>query len=538
MPPPNGSPPPCDQHGKGQVSSWIECRHDSNVGRAPQTLWPFQAEVVARIAAARAAGRRRLLLVAPTASGKTVIIADIIRAAAMAGERTLFLAHRRELLSQASAKLYAVGIDHGIIAPEFPSRPGERVQVASIPTLHARAVRSSRIELPPADILVIDETHHCRARTYRKIIEAYPDAVLIGMTATPCRGDGRGLGNVFQEIVEAPSVAELISGGYLVPAKYFAPYRPDLKGVRVERGDYVERQLAERMDIGTLVGDIVTHWIKLSERRRTVVFATGVAHSVHIRDEFRRAGIMAEHIDGSTPIKERDAILAQLAAGKIEIVTNAMVLTEGWDSPSVSCLVLARPTKSLGLYIQMTGRVLRRSPGKTDALILDHAGAVFHHGFVDDPIIWTLDEDKRAENRAHASRGGHERPGLTTCPECKAVRFRSQPCPVCGWRPKPKPGAVDVEDGDLVHVDRHRRGSMRADEAAQYRFYRQLIWICDDRGYERGWAWHKFQERYGNWPNYRNPQPLPPDDATRAWVRSRQIAYARAMARRRQESGS
>jgi superfamily II DNA or RNA helicase len=294
------------------------------------------------------------------------------------------------------------------------------------------------MDMPLADLVVIDEAHHVRARSYRQILNAFPEAVILGATATPCRGDGRGLGNVFEVIVACPPVADLIAAGYLVPTRVFAPTRPDLTGVKVNRGDYVESQLAERMDVGHLVGDIVSHWHRLAERRHTVVFASGVGHSVHLRDEFRHAGVLAEHIDGTTPAEERDAILAQLAAGTVEVVCNAMVLTEGWDCPEVSCLVLGRPTRHHGLYRQMVGRVLRPAPGKTDALVLDHAGAVFEHGFVEEPVIWTLDQDKRAENPTQNSRNQRRAPALTTCPECAAVRLEGRACPQCGWQPRPK----------------------------------------------------------------------------------------------------
>jgi superfamily II DNA or RNA helicase len=406
-------------------------------------LRPYQVDVIQRIDAEIEAGGRRVLLVAPTGAGKTVIAADIIDKTVQAGGRVIFVAHRRELIVQASTKLHAVGIDHGIVQAGFPTRPAARVQVASIQTLHARAVRSTRLELPQADLVVLDEAHHARARTYREIVQAYPDAVLLGMTATPCRSDGRGLGNVFDVIVECPPVAELIAGGWLVPTKVYAPTRPDLKGVKVARGDYVESELAARMDQHQFVGDVVAHWLSLAGRRRTVVFATGVAHSVHIRDQFRAAGVWAEHVDGSTPIAERDVVLAKLASGPVELVCNAMVLTEGWDSPEVACLVLARPTKSVALYRQMVGRVLRPAPGKDHALILDHAGAVFQHGFVDEPIAWSLREDRRAENRTQTARSEHRAPALSTCPECHAVRIGGNACSSCGWRPQPKAAPVD-----------------------------------------------------------------------------------------------
>jgi superfamily II DNA or RNA helicase len=421
----------------------------SRITVEPQ-LRPYQRDVIAGIEAEIAAGRRRVLLVAPTGSGKTVIAGAVVADAVGKQKRVLFLAHRRELIQQTSAKLHAVGVDHGIVQAGFPTRPGEGVQIASISTLHARALRTNKMELPPADLVIVDEAHHCRARTYRRLLDAFPSAVILGMTATPCRGDGRGLGNVFESIVECPPVADLIAGGYLVPTRVYAPSRPDLSGIRVERGDYVEKQLAERMDDQRLVGDIISHWHRLADRRRTVVFAAGVAHSVHLRDEFRSSGVWAEHIDGSTPADQRDAILAGLAAGNVEVVTNAMVLTEGWDQPQVSCLVIARPTKHMGLYRQMVGRVLRPAPGKVDALILDRAGAIFEHGFVEEPVKWTLAEDRRAENPAQTSRGMLRAPALATCPECSAVRFEGRPCGACGWRPQPKAAPIEIADGDLA----------------------------------------------------------------------------------------
>jgi superfamily II DNA or RNA helicase len=361
-----------------------------------------------------------------------------------------------------------------------------------------------------------------------QLVEAYPDAIVLGLTATPCRADGRGLGNVFQALVECPSVAEL-TPKYLVPAKIYAPTRPDLKGVQVERGEYVESQLADRMNTAPLVGDIVSHWHRLGERRRTVVFTVNVAHSVHIRDEFRRSGVLAEHLDGTTPLEERKRILTGLAAGTVDIVCNCAVLMEGWDRPEVSCLVLARPTRSLGLYRQMVGRVLRPADGKSDALILDHSGAVFTHGFPDDEITWALHADRRAENTAHRARGQHSHaPALTTCPECSAVRFEGKPCPACGWHVVKKPKPVEVADGELGEVARDR--TIRAPDLDRLAFHRQLAWIARERGYKPGWIAYKYREKFGDWPRVRSVEPIAPEAATRAWVRSRQIAFAKSRA--------
>ena len=223
-------------------------------------LRPYQSDNIAEFHATVASGKRRIINVAPTGAGKTIIAAAIIKSYMRAGKSVLVVAHRREIIKQTCEKLYALGISHGIICAGVPSRPLELVQVASIQTLWTRAIHLGKMDLPPAELLVIDECHHCPAATYRKIIDAFPDAVLLGLTATPCRGDGRGLGSIFEVIIECPQVPGLISGGYLVKTRVYAPVDPDLKGVKTVAGDYVENQLADRMDQPKLVGDICTHW--------------------------------------------------------------------------------------------------------------------------------------------------------------------------------------------------------------------------------------------------------------------------------------
>jgi len=342
--------------------------------------------------------------VSPTGSGKTVMGTEIVKAAVARRESVLFLAHRREIIAQTSQKLFKYGLRHGIIQAGFDPRPMELVQVASVATLFVRGVKSDAMRMPPADLIVIDEAHHAPANSYQKIVEAYPDAKILGLTATPCRGDGRGLGGIFTKIVEAPQVAQLIERGCLVKTRVYAPVDPNLRGVDTQNGDYVTSQLSERVNTDQLVGDIVTQWHKHGERRKTVAFAVDVAHSMHIRDEFVRAGVRAEHIDGKTPKEERDGILSRLRSGEVDLVTNCMVLTEGWDMPDVSCCILARPTKKMGLYRQMLGRVLRAATDKVDAIVLDHSGAVFRHGLAEDPVEWTLDPDRKAVSKVHESR--------------------------------------------------------------------------------------------------------------------------------------
>jgi superfamily II DNA or RNA helicase len=387
------------------------------------------------------------------------------------------------------------------------------------------------MEFPAADLLIVDEAHHCPANTYGKIIASYPKAVLIGFTATPCRGDGRGLGGIFDRMIECPQVAELIAQKHLVKTRVYAPIDPDLKGVETRVGDYVETQLADRMDKPDLIGDIISHWHKYGERRKTVCFAVNVAHSLHLRDEFIKSGVRAAHIDGSIPKSERDATLGKLASGELDVVTNCMVLTEGWDLPEVSCCILARPTKKMGLYRQMVGRVLRPALNKHNAVVLDHSGATFRHGFVEDHVEWTLDPAKRSYSPTHAARlhsGYSSR--LLECTKCGSIRVVGEACCHCGFVPQRPAKAVTFTDGSLALVDRKSRVAAPAtDPHERTRWHAELSYIAAERGYRSGWVAHKYKQKFGIWPPVRSITPKQPSAEVLSWVRSRDIAYAKAI---------
>jgi superfamily II DNA or RNA helicase len=502
---------------------------------APE-LRPYQIEAVEGVEAALREVRG-VLLVSPTGGGKTIVFAELIRRNEAAGKRAFVLVHRRELTKQASDKLSNRGVAHGVIQAGFEPRAWLPTQVVSVPTFTRRVIQNRRLEIDaPPDLIVIDECHHVPARSYQAIIDRYPGAKLVGVTATPCRADGRGLGGVFQRMIETVDLPALQAAGYLVPVVTYAPSQPDLRGVHVRQGDYVTAEVEERVDTQKLVGDIVEHWLRLARGRPTVVFCASVRHSIHVRDRFREAGIMAEHLDGEMPAEERDILLAKLASGEIEVITNCGVLTEGWDAPAVSCIVLAKPTKSLGLFRQMVGRGLRPVPGKENLLLLDHADATRAHGLISDPIAWSLHEDRRAVNHEHSARTAGHKPGLTTCPECLAVRVQGKPCDSCGWRPRTRGESFEVIDGELARVDADGTARASAGSAAEKQlFYQELAYIARELGHKPGAAFYRYGEKFkGEKPPYhwRNLPPLPPRPETRAWYRSRQIAYAKVQQRR------
>jgi DNA repair protein RadD len=498
---------------------------------APE-LRSYQADVVERTEQQEG----NVCVVAPTGAGKTVIGAAIIRAAVARGERVVVLAHTREIVRQTSGKLRSAGIKHGIMMAGNTVGPYEPVQVASVQTYWERVMRTKRIKPPPADLIIVDECHHIRAHTWEQIIKSYPNARLIGLTATPCRGDGRGLGGIFDVLLECPQVTELIKLGFLVPTKTYAPVESalNLNGVRTQSGDYVVSELAKRVNTDPLVGDILTQWFKYASGLKTIVFGVDVAHSRHIANEFVKAGIAAEHLDGKTPKNERDAILERLASGKTQVVTNCMVVTEGFDLPSVECIVLARPTKQQGLYRQMVGRGLRPAPGKSWLVVLDHSGAIYRHGCIEDEIEWTLSPDKRAANRAHTTKPVRDIDGsfqsrFVDCKRCDVKRKTGEACINCGYFPEPPSKAVVFEDGDLQLYDRNSRTVASVKPHNRDQWHAMLIYIARQRGHKPGWAAHKFKEKFGVYPRWgSSPQPVPPSPEVSSWVRSRDIAFAKA----------
>jgi len=437
---------------------------------------------------------RRPILVSPTGSGKTTMATEIVE---RLGRRTLWLAHRKELIDQAAERLAAHGLHAGIVMAGYHSDPDAQVQVASVQTL----VRRNR---PPAGLVVVDECHHAAAETYQKILSGYTDAALVGLTATPFRLDGRGLGDLFGELVVAAWPDELCTAGVLHKPRVWASKAPDLRGVRVVAGDYNLGALAERTNTAELNADIVETWQKRAAGRRTAAFAVDIAHSEAITEAFRQAGVPAEHLDGATPRAERDAILARLATGETLVVSNCMVLTEGWDLPALECAIIARPTASLNLHLQMIGRVMRACHGKGGAIVLDHAGNHHVHGLVTRRLDYTLSDEKV---------GFSEPLGLRRCGHCGLLFETGEPCcPECGWAPEAS-GA-----GQRRRPEIHGKGELAEFDDSAFE-YRRQVWVQIEAqrqaaGYKPGWSYYRFFDRFGVAPIVADGELVNPASAT------------------------
>jgi DNA repair protein RadD len=494
-------------------------------------LRPYQASAIDALRASLRSGKRRPVLVAPTGSGKTVIAREVIRMARAKAKRVLFLAPRRELIYQASQRLADAHILHGVVMAGEPRSLLADVQVASFDTLHARGVRTERMRMPPADLVIVDEAHLSISETRKAIIAKYPDAIIVGLTATPARGDGKGLGEIYDDLVVVTSIRELTDNGFLASCRYFAPSEPDLAGIKLNRdGDYVEKQLGQRMDQPKLVGDIAENWMRLAFGMSTVVFCVTRAHSRHVCEQFTALGVAAEHLDGETPLEERKAILARVESGETTVLCNVFVATFGLDIPRLACAVLARPTRNISLYLQIVGRILRPFPGKQDAFVIDHSGAVAQHGFVDDFVPWSLDDKETVAERKKKLSEQQKAPKEITCAKCKTVFKGRRECPGCGFAMVHPSKAVPTHEAELQEVS-PKKESRDATWDEKVAFMGGLKAYAAETGKAAGWCAHKYKAKFGVWPNDPRVREAPPtvyDADVRRWITSQNIRYAKS----------
>lgn len=462
-------------------------------------LRDYQSDAINELRMGIARGMQSQLLMASTGSGKTAVSASIKQRAFYKDKRSLFVVDSLELVDQAVETFEKFGLPVGVIQGLHPKTDYSKpIQVATIQTLKSRW--GSIPEALKFDLVVIDECHVLHKAHIDLMKECKEKGVpVIGLSATPFRDN---LGEHFERMVLATTTADLIAKGYLSSYKAYAPYTPDLKSIRTKsNGDYNEDALAEFMGDSKIVGDIITHWFKLGENRQTIVFAANVAHSKLIIDQFVSAGVNAAHIDGYTDIKERQQIIKQYREGKIKILSSVAVLTKGFDAPETSCVVIARPTKSLMLHIQMLGRGLRTAKGKDNCIFIDHAGNMIRNGFPDDDLPDTLHTGKEKNNLDRKKKEKKERVAKP-CAKCHTLSTLHT-CPQCGFTPEHRQD-VEVKDGHLYEIGHDTIKAVKMNKAQKAEFYAELLGYAKLKGYKDGWVYHKCIEYVGSTPKYTN----------------------------------
>lgn len=417
---------------------------------------------------------KRVLMQLPTGGGKTVIAAHMAANASQKGKRLYFICHRQEIIEQTARTFGKFGIQTGMIWADAPKLYHLPIQVCSIDTLKNRLAA-----VPHPDVCIWDECHHGSAAGWVKVQEFWEAAWHIGLSATPCRLDGKGLDVAYDYMVPGPQTIDLMNIGALSGYEYFAPSNPDTKNLHLIAGEFAKSESELLMDTGKIHGDIVKHYKDIAIGKRAILFAPTINSSKHFAESLRNAGIMSIHLDGDTAKTERKAAAKAYANGDIEVICNVGLFGEGYDlsaqadmDVTVDCLIDAQPTNSLAWALQKWGRVLRPKTDGSKAIILDHAGNWTRHGFPDDIREWSLsgiDKKKQKKEREEIALR------TTQCPVCYAVHKPEPHCPQCGYKYEIKSRKVELEDGELKKVDIEAMRAQYRSQQAQARDAQSLI---------------------------------------------------------------
>jgi len=471
-------------------------------------LRTYQTKAVADIRGCFRNSINSTLFVLPTGGGKTVIFTYISQQTAFKNKRVLILVHRVELLRQTSNALLKFDVQHGMINPAYTPNFNNFVQVASVQTIIKRLGYFATMNWIP-DVIIVDEAHHATAGSWRKVIENFPKSKVIGVTATPIRSDGQGLGRncggIFDELIEGPTMAWLMDEGFLVRPRIFGtPEALDLSGVKNSMGDYAKNDLSNLLDKPKIIGSAVAHYSRLCSKTPAIVFCFSVAHAERTAQEFRNAGFRFYSIDGNTEDDLRKKLIDGLTNGDIDGLTSCDLIGEGTDIPRATTAIELRPTQSKGLNLQQRGRVLRPvyAPGfdlntkegrlaaiaaseKPFAFILDHVGNTERHGLPYDEQEWSLDGEKRKRG----SKKQEENIRVDMCESCFAVYEPSSVCPQCGHVNKTRDTTPKQIEGNLEEITAlNFIKKEKRKEQGQAESLEDLRKIAAERGYKPGWA--------------------------------------------------
>ena len=441
-------------------------------------LRDYQQQAVYDIDAAFQSGARHPLLVAPTGAGKTVIFSHITQTEAEAGNRVTILVHRQELVDQASRALSKCGVPHGVIAGGRTDSRAHPVQVASVQTLARRLAKYT-----PPNLVIVDEAHHAAAGTWGAVLAHYGESRVLGVTATPERLDGKGLGGTFDRLIVGPDVADLIARGYLSRPVYWSKPLVDTTRARTTMGDFNIRDLNDALT-GAIMGDAVTEYKRRAEGLPAIAFCPSISKAEEVAEAFRGAGFRWDVISGELEKGHRRELVEKLGDGRLHGLSACEIVSEGFDLPVVTAAILLRPTQSLALHLQQIGRVLRVHEGKQNAVIIDHAGNLHRHGAAEDARQWSLDGRPKKKGKTEAV--------MKDCPQCYCcVHLACAACPECGHEFEVKGRKIKQVEGNLVEY--HANSENAAEQMARAKTLADFQQIAKMKGYKPGWAWHQMQ---------------------------------------------
>lgn len=484
-------------------------------------LRDYQEAILGKLRQAFIEGHKSVVLVAPTGAGKTEMAMALLGATADKGNRAAMILDRIVLCNQTSARLDSYGMNHGVMqAGHWRFRPGERIQVCSAQTLEKRG------SMPGMKLLIVDECHNTRKQTV-EFIKNNPGIMVVGLTATPFT---KGLGKIYSSVVSAITTSELVSMGMLAPLRVYIAKEIDMAGAKKVAGEWSSAEAEERGI--KITGDVVAEWVKKTHEvfgrpRKTVVFAAGVKHAADLAQKFTDAGYNFLSLSYKDDDEFKAEAIKEFSKPDSSIVglIATDILTKGFDVPDVMIGISARPfTKSLSSHVQQMGRVMRAHPDKQFALWLDHSGNYLR--FADDwediyaNGVSELDDGKEKPKKEPTEREKE----AAKCPRCNAFwPGRADACACCGFV-RPQRNDVTERPGELAEYS--PSGKKLPGREERQAFFSELCGVAQERGYKRGWAFHKYREKFGVDPKGLSDAPAMPSAATMRWVRSRQIAWA------------
>ena len=461
-------------------------------------LRPYQIGALDQIAYQVKEGIRSILCVCPTGGGKTTIAAELIRRTVLGGGRAIFMAHRAELIDQAKGRLVTFGLKPGVIQAGHQSsmRP---VQVASVQTLNNR-------HYPATDLLIVDEAHHAMSNTFKRAIDHYLGigATVVGLSATPFRLDGKELGDLFQALVNPVGITDLIHQGHLVKPRYIAPDKLDLTGIKTNQangvrdynGDEMYQQIFNKKEV---FAGVIENYRTYANDSKAIVFNCNVEHSLKMVDVFTAAGYTSAHVDGSMDRFRRKKILNDFAAGRIQILNNVYLLTEGYDLPGIETVILNKFTKSKCMYIQMVGRGLRPAGDKVHCMVLDQGGNVWEHGRVDTNEDYSLDPAEKKEKKTLGASP------VKMCPSCQYIQAASaKTCGDCGyeWPVQDRINKKETEFREVTEADLAQTGSRKPQLPPELRYkpfdemtLHELNIVRETQKHKDLWVLYKLKDR-------------------------------------------